>query len=159
MVAISFGPSVGGRYFVEASGSWRLLGTLELCMPRELQMTPRKMAPDLQIPRQNLAHLCCAEFCHPIFCLFLTFSLPGNTSGACALPGENRPLSTGDCPLFRNLPWPGGQGWIWGGGSVPPPSPPCPRTETCGVLVTDGKHTSAQQKPCQWYHRRLSALQ
>ena len=39
-----------------------------------------------------------------------------------------------------------------------PPTPP-PRTETCGVLVTDGKHTSAQQKPRQWYHRRLSALQ
>ena len=32
-------------------------------------------------------------------------------------------------------------------------------TETCGVLVTDGEHTSAQKKPHQWYHRRLSALQ
>ena len=38
-------------------------------------------------------------------------------------------------------------------------TPPPPRTETCGVLVTDGEHTSAQQKPRQWYHRRLSALQ
>ena len=34
-----------------------------------------------------------------------------------------------------------------------------PGTETCGVLVTDGKHMSTQQKPRQWYHRRLSALQ
>ena len=45
-----------------------------------------------------------------------------------------------------------------------PPPPLClgsttPRTKTCGALVTDGKHTSAQQKPRQWYHRRLSAPQ
>ena len=26
-------------------------------------MTPRKMALDLQIPRHNLAHFCCAKFC------------------------------------------------------------------------------------------------
>ena len=36
--------------------SWRLLGTLEMCMPRALKMTPRKMASDLQIPWHNLAH-------------------------------------------------------------------------------------------------------
>ena len=28
------------------------------------------------------------------------------------------------------------------------------RTETCSVLVTGGKHTSAQEKPRQWYHRQ-----
>ena len=33
-----------------------------------------------------------------------------------------------------------------------------PRTETCGVLVTESKHTSAQAKPRQ-YHGRLAALQ
>ena len=28
--------------------SWRLLGTREMCMPRALNMTPRKMASDLE---------------------------------------------------------------------------------------------------------------
>ena len=32
-----------------------------------------------------------------------------------------------------------------------------PRMETCGVLVRESKHTSAQENPRQWYHRRLSA--
>ena len=39
------------------------------------------------------------------------------------------------------------------------PCPNSPRVGACGVLVTDGNSTSAQQKPRQWYHRRLSALQ
>ena len=30
-----------------------------------------------------------------------------------------------------------------------------PHTETCGVQVTANKHTSAQEKPRQWDHRRL----
>ena len=36
-------------------------------------------------------------------------------------------------------------------------NPPPPRTETCCVLVRDGKHTSAQQEPRQWYHGHPSA--
>ena len=51
--------------------------------------------------------------------------------------------------------------WSWVAGvaksSQTYATPPRPRTETCGVQVTEGKHTSAQQKPRQWYHRRLSA--
>ena len=27
---------------------WRLLGTMEMCIPRELKMTPRRVALDLQ---------------------------------------------------------------------------------------------------------------
>ena len=42
--------------------SWRLLGTLELCMPSAKNDT-RTMASDLQMPWQNLAHLCCAKCC------------------------------------------------------------------------------------------------
>ena len=49
-----------------ALSSWRLLGTIEMCMPRELKMTPRKMAftftfkNHFQIPWRNSAHFCCA---------------------------------------------------------------------------------------------------
>ena len=36
---------------------------------------------------------------------------------------------------------------------------PPARTETCGVQVTESKHTSAQEDPRQGHHRRLSAPQ
>ena len=43
-----------------------------------------------------------------------------------------------------------------GPGGVPPAW--CAgQMQMCAVLVTRCKHTSAQEKPCQWYHRRLSA--
>ena len=50
---------------------------MDMCMPRALNMTPRKMASDLQIPRHNLAHFCCAKICHSKFRLFLIFASPG----------------------------------------------------------------------------------
>ena len=63
--------------------------------------------------------------------------------------------------------------WLCQPGIAPPPPlqqgqalsrgvtrhPPPPRTETWSVLFKEGKHTSAQEKPRQRYHRRLSALQ
>ena len=57
--------------------SWRLLGTMAMCVRRALKMTPRKMASDLQIPWHNLAHFCCAKFCRSKFRLFLIFPSPG----------------------------------------------------------------------------------
>ena len=39
-----------------------------MCMPRALKRTARQMASDLQIPWHNLAHFCCAKFCHFKFC-------------------------------------------------------------------------------------------
>ena len=47
-----------------ALSSWKLLGTLELRMPRQVTITPREMAPNLQIPWHCLAHFCCAKLCH-----------------------------------------------------------------------------------------------
>ena len=69
----------GSSYFPEAVG---LLGTLEPFRPRALTMTPRQMASDLQIPRHNLAHFCCAAFCHSRFRLFLSFPSP---TGQCSM--------------------------------------------------------------------------
>ena len=40
---------------------WRLSGTMEMYMPRELKMTPRKVAPDLQTPCNNVAHFRCVK--------------------------------------------------------------------------------------------------
>ena len=60
------------------NGPWRLLGTLEWCIPRELHMTPRKPALDLQIPRHNLAHFCCVKCRHPTFSPFLISPSPGS---------------------------------------------------------------------------------
>ena len=37
---------------------------MDMCMPKELRMTPRRMASDLQMPWHNLGHFCCATFCH-----------------------------------------------------------------------------------------------
>ena len=42
----------------------RLLGTMEMWMPRALKATPRKMPSDPQIPRHNGAHFCCPKLCH-----------------------------------------------------------------------------------------------
>ena len=56
--------------------SWRLLGTLELCMPRELKMPPGQNAADVHIRWHNLAHFCCAKICHPKLPL-PNFPLPG----------------------------------------------------------------------------------
>ena len=69
VVVISYGPLVGCCYLLD---SWSLpkrpfratcVGTRGMCMPRALTVTPSKMAPDLQIPRHDLAHFCCAPFC------------------------------------------------------------------------------------------------
>ena len=73
-------PVNGGWYSLWALGRWRsflttsewslgwfaltsgrLHGTRGTCMPRALNMTPRKVAWDLQIPRHHWAHFCCAE--------------------------------------------------------------------------------------------------
>ena len=65
MVAvISYGPLVGCYYSWRlldgclngGSYSWRLLGTMETCIPRELKMTPGKMASDLKIPPGTTRH-------------------------------------------------------------------------------------------------------
>ena len=53
--------------WIVALVSWRLWGTMEMCMPRELKMTSRKMASDLQIPWHNLAHFCVPNFAIPNF--------------------------------------------------------------------------------------------
>ena len=83
---------VGCCYFVEASGrllwmfgliSRRLSGTMLVRMPRERRMTRRKEASDLQIPRHNLAHCCCAKFCHSNFWLFLISPSPSSSMSAC----------------------------------------------------------------------------
>ena len=58
------------------SNSWRLLGTMEICMPGELKATPRKQASDLPIPRHNLAHFCCAKLYLSKFRLLLVFASP-----------------------------------------------------------------------------------
>ena len=36
--------------------SWRLWGTMEMCVPRELKATPRKIASNLQIHRGIIWH-------------------------------------------------------------------------------------------------------
>ena len=50
-----------------------VVGQMEMCMPRALKMTPRKMASDLQTPWHNLARYCCAILRHSKFRLFLIF--------------------------------------------------------------------------------------
>ena len=52
------------------------LGTIQIRTPRELKAAPRRMASDLQIPRHNLTHFCCAEFCHSKFSPLPHFPLP-----------------------------------------------------------------------------------
>ena len=59
--------------WIVALNSWRLLGTMEMRMPRELKATPIKMALDLQITWHNLVHFCCAKICHSKLRLFLIF--------------------------------------------------------------------------------------
>ena len=55
---------------------------MEMCMPRALK---GKLAAGLQIPWLNLAHFCCAEFCHPKSRLFLIFPSPryAGCTGTC----------------------------------------------------------------------------
>ena len=48
----------GSSHFLEASGCL-LLGTMEMRLPKALNMTPGKVASDLQIPSHNLAHFGC----------------------------------------------------------------------------------------------------
>ena len=43
--------------------SSRLSGTMETCTPKSVRI-PMTTASDLQIPRHNLAHVCCAKLCH-----------------------------------------------------------------------------------------------
>ena len=49
----------------------RCPGTMGMCMPRALKMTPTKTVSDLQMPWHILAHFCCAKFGSPKFRLFL----------------------------------------------------------------------------------------
>ena len=65
---------VSHTFWLVALISWRLLGTMELCMPRVLKRTPRKMA--LEIRWHDLAHFCCAKFGHSKFRLFLISPSP-----------------------------------------------------------------------------------
>ena len=46
-------------------GPWgaNCVGTIGMCTRSALNMIP-KLASDLQIPWHNLAHFCCATFCH-----------------------------------------------------------------------------------------------
>ena len=90
----------------------RLWGTLAMCMPRALKMTPRTMASGLQIPRHHLAHFCCAKLCHSNSRLCLISPSPpvvarqkdraaaGQVSSAMAAPGSDRitPSSTRPSP-------------------------------------------------------------
>ena len=83
VVVISYGPVVGCCYFLQllngclnAFISQRLLGTMKICMPRELEATPRKRASDLQMPWHNLAQFCCAESSLSEFRLFLVSPSP-----------------------------------------------------------------------------------
>ena len=98
------------------------------------------------------------------------WGMPHTTSGHPAPAAQGRELGAGlpSCPkekmtdhfLFRcspkltpSPPFTAQQHW------GPPIRIPAPCMEMCGVLVREDKHTSAQQNPRQWYHRRLSALQ
>ena len=67
--------------WMAALTSWRLRGTM--CMPRELKTTLGKVASDLQIPRHDLAHFCCAKLRHSTFRPFLI------------LPSLSHPFETG----------------------------------------------------------------
>ena len=90
--------------WVVAIISWRLLGTMEMCMPRERKMTPGKEAPELKIPRHNLAHFCCAKICLSKFRVFLIFPSPVYTTGGRGLANTTRqstlPLQGGG-PRYR----------------------------------------------------------
>ena len=62
-------------FLLKASG-WLLLSTMEMCMTSAPKMTSRKMASDLQILRQNLAHFYCAKLCNSKFRAFLMSPFP-----------------------------------------------------------------------------------
>ena len=88
--------------------SWGLLGTMEICIPRVLEMAPREMASDLQIPRHDLAHFRCAKFCHSKLRLLLIFSFPGITKPchsrrAVAVRQGGRPVDLGGRPILHNF--------------------------------------------------------
>ena len=90
MIAISNGPLVGCSPFLEgcldgcsdfpeASGCV-LLGTMEMCTPGALRLTPRKPASDPQILSDNLANFCCANLCHFKFRPFHIFPIARTTN-------------------------------------------------------------------------------
>ena len=126
----------GGCYFPWAFGwlltfltasewslRWLLLFArgMEVCMPRALQATPRTMASDLQIQWNNLAHFCCAEFCHSQFGLFLSSPSPRVCTRA-------QMVVTGAFPHTHPCGAPnpkGAQGWgvAWDPGQPQPTQP------------------------------------